>query len=151
VRGNPPPSLPPTQDEVLEELSVDPRRAPIRIRHGKCTWPSGQAKEEFQRIDEYLSTLVTVAQSGIHHETKRKDIKRKYDRYRYFVLESLAIIYERTFNKKASTRREGAWIIFLSRIISILDDEETSPDAAYDTWLTIRKLSPGGYLPFDLF
>ena len=46
VRGNPPPSIPPTQDEVLEELSVDPRRAAMRgWRRINCTWPSRQAKK----------------------------------------------------------------------------------------------------------
>ena len=108
-------------------------------------------EEEFQRVDENLSTLVAVAQSGISHNRKRKDSKRKHDRSRYFVLEALASVYERTFGKKASSRREGAWISFLSRIISILDDKETSSDAAYETWLKIRKLPPGANLPFDVF
>ena len=141
VRGHPRATRPPTQDEVLEEMSVDPKLAVALevCRNANSLYPSRQAKDEVDGIKETLSTLVAVAQNGISRDRERKDSKRKHDPYRDLLIVGLASLYEETFRKKASTRREGSWPTFLARVLGVLEDKETTPDAAYEAWLQVKK------------
>ncbi len=102
-------------------------------------FPSKQAVAGFHRIKQSLSLLVALAQSGISYDRKRKDGKRKYDVFRKCLIEALERIYERTFKKEASARREGNWPTFLSRVLSILEGKETTPDAAYEALLKVNE------------
>ena len=135
---------PPTQAQVQERMSTDPTVASFleRCRTQNFPLPSRQAHEEARRIKEGLSTLLAVAQSGINEACERKNSKRKHDVFQGIFLMALARAYEKTFLLKPSTRREGKWPIFLARVLSIIEHEEISSDAAYDSWRILKNIVP---------
>ena len=118
-----------------------PRGSPTQVDvPGKSfkIW-SREAAEEEQRIEETLSNMVAFAQSGVDYNCKRKSSKRKCNEFHGIFISFIASNYVHTFKTKASARREGSWIVFLSRVLSILEGKETSPDAAYEAWLKVKK------------
>ncbi len=124
----------PTRVEVLEEMSTNPA-----VPKDKFEVPSEAALKEVYRIEESLSSIVAIAQSDINYNSNQKNSKRKYDEVHLMFIGTLAGLYERTCQTKASARREGRWIVFLARILSILDGKKTSTDAAYESWCKVKK------------
>ena len=110
--------------------------------HGKprTNAPSEAAEIAASIITDGLSLLMKVAQSGIDTHSGRKDSRRQYDLLRDFIIFSISRTYQEFFQTKVSARREGQWPTFLSRVLSILNDKEKSPDAAYDRWRRVNKL-----------
>lgn len=106
----------------------------------KEEFPSRHAIKATQTIKKSCSVLVAAAQSGISCDEKRKDSKRKNDVFRYLLIQELAIAFEETFKRDASARREGEWPTFLSRVLSILEGKETTPDAAYEALLKVNEM-----------
>ena len=102
-------------------------------------FPSKEATAGLRSIKQSLSILVAVAQSGANYNHKRKDSKRKYDVFRKCLIKWLEGIYESTFEKEASATREGEWPTFLSRVLTVLEGKETTPDAAYEALLKVNE------------
>ncbi len=143
-REHPRATRPPTQDEVLEEASKDIDLAATleRCLKENLLCPSTKAREDAKNIKNSISMLGVLAANIINFNDERKDRKRRYDHGRDNMIVSLAMIYEKYFKIEAKTYREGKWTTFLSRLLSILEDEEISPDAAHEAWCTVKKRLP---------
>jgi hypothetical protein len=84
--------------------------------------------------------LIKISSSAITFEQKYKDSTRKRNHFRCGFIEGLSLIYKKIFNKEPTSYREGPWCLFLSRLLTVLEGEETTPDAAYKIWLEVTKL-----------
>ena len=108
--------------------------------HSKMTKISDVAAEKTENLQISLCLLQIVAESALKHEENNVDSTRTYDLYRYTFIEAVSLIYKRYFGKEPTMYRDGPWCQFLSRVLTIWDKKETTPDGAYKAWLEVNKM-----------
>lgn len=149
MHGHPQTRMPLIMSGFLEEIGMSSQElialmavfGPIATpMFDKEEFPSRRALKATQRIKKSCADLVALAESGISCDQERKDSKRKNDVLRYLLIQELAKAFEDTFKRGASVRREGEWPVFLSRVLSILENKETTPDAAYEALLRVNEM-----------
>jgi len=101
--------------------------------------PSEQAREEARRIVDDTSLIVPIAQFAIRNESEKKDSTRKDNFWKHLLFVFVSRAYQEIFQREASACREGQWPTFLSRVLSKLENKDTSPNAAYMGWLKAKK------------
>ena len=102
--------------------------------------PSDYAKRKVEELEAALRLLSIIADSAITFEQNYKNSTRKHNRFRCGLIECLSLIYKKILGKEPTSYRDGPWCLFLSKILTVLEGEETTPDAAYKTWLEVSKL-----------
>jgi hypothetical protein len=128
----------------LEEISEDkPCWLAEKIKdlfHGNITLPSDLAMEKIEKIQLALCSLKVLSENAIASENKNKDSTRKHNRLRFVFIEAVSMVYKKHFGEEPTTYRDGAWCLFLSRILTIWEKQETTADTAYKTWLEVNKV-----------
>jgi hypothetical protein len=104
--------------------------------------PSDYAKRKVEELESALRLLRIIADSAITFEQNYKNSTRKHNRFRYGLIECLSLIYKKILGKEPTSYRDGPWCLFLSEILTVLEGKQTTPDAAYEIWLEVTKLSP---------
>jgi len=101
---------------------------------------SDSAMEYIENIRLALFSLNLLSENAIASESKNKDSTRKHDRLRFVFIEALSMVYKKYFGEEPTAYRDGAWCLFLSRILTIWEKKETTADTTYKAWLQVNKM-----------
>ena len=133
---------PASRQEIREEMPGVSENLGDLFFKSNISLPSRLAKEAVRKIEDGHHFLLNlISDSAIAFEEKHKNSTRKHDHFSHIFMTALSSIYMRIFGKKPTTYREGTWCLFLSKILTVLEGDETTPDAAYKRWLEMTKLS----------
>jgi hypothetical protein len=104
--------------------------------------PSDDAKKKVEEIEAALRHMNKISNSAIDDEQKYKNSTRKHNHFRYGFIKGLSLIYKNISGKEATNYRDGLWCLFLSKVLTVLEGEETTQEAAYKIWRKVAKTLP---------